>query len=193
MSARPFLGAAAAVAMLAILVAGCHDETPLRLDDEQTLTVMEAGSDRQVPGQLGMTKPQFVKQVSSGDLWVIGLCSEDPLIPRFMVVGRGNANGVGNFEITKTMCLNPATGDATDGVAVLTAANGDELHMVFDGQGVSAAPPTTAFVYVVDGGTGRFVHAQGELRIRTVLTSQSTWTSSGTGWILYEASDRAGR
>ena len=90
------------------------------------------------------------------------------------------------------MCLSTTSGAVTDGVATLTAANGDEIHMLFHGQSQPGAqPPTIDFVYEIVGGAGRFVHALGELDVRTLLTSPSTWTSKGAGWLSYQASDRA--
>lgn len=121
-------------------------------------------------------------------------CDEGAGIPRMWIHGSGNATVVGRLTLRKTMCMNAAAGEVTEGESVLTAANGDEIHLTLHGQALpDPEPPTIDFVYVIDGGTGRFLHAVGALETRTILTSESTWINSGGGWIIYDASDRSGR
>ena len=54
-----------------------------------------------------------------------------------------------------------------DGLIVLTAANGDRLHLTVWSTGFTAPPGTPGWQFTeagtfVDGGSGRFVHAAGE-------------------------------
>jgi len=178
MTIQHWTGAALTVAAFTVLLSGCSDGDPVGIEDAAQAAASTAS-------QLGTHTALPVKQVSSGVLWPIGYCDEDAGVVRLWVEGSGTATHVGQFWIGKSMCLDPATGVATDGDALLTAANGDEIHMVFDGHAVGAEAAAFDFVYVMDGGSGRFADAEGELEIRTVLTSASTWSSSGSGWMSY--------
>jgi hypothetical protein len=137
----------------------------------------------------GVAPVVSLKQTSSGQLISSGSCGAGVLL--VSVPGTGVASHIGRFEIDQTNCLNGTTGAVTNGVATLVAANGDEVHMTYDGQTVALAPQTLDLDYVITGGTGRFASAEGALDMRVILTSPTTWTSTGSGWIQYAASDRS--
>jgi hypothetical protein len=74
-----------------------------------------------------------------------------------------------------------------DGVFVLTAANGDRLHGTEWSTGVTAPPGTPGWQFTeqgtfVDGGTGRFEHAEGEF---TGLVDPVAQTAVYDGWIRF--------
>lgn len=135
-----------------------------------------------------------VKEVSSGTSEIIGWCDPAAGIVLVSAPGSGTATHIGQFRIEHTVCLNLATGEMTDGEATVTAANGDELDMTFHGPPVPAlTPPTWQLSFVVTGGTGRFVQAEGALELRMVKPTDTTWETTGVGWLRYDASDRSGK
>jgi hypothetical protein len=185
-------GIVIAGAALVLLLAGCTDADPVGVPDAAQQTALSPAGALHVTGS-GGAAARPVQQTSTGVLWPIGFCDETAGIARWWVEGSGTASHVGRFSIGKSMCLDPVTGAVTDGYGGLVAANGDRIHMVFTGQMVQPEPPTFALLYHIVGGTGRFENAAGELAVRTMLTSESTWTSSGSGWMSYDASDRSAR
>jgi hypothetical protein len=189
---RQHCGIILAGTALVLLLVGCTDADPVGVPDSVTQTALSAAGALHLPG-IGGAVARPVQQTSTGVLWPIGFCDETAGIARWWIEGSGTASHVGRFNIGKSMCLDPVTGSVTDGDGVLVAANGDRVHMVFTGQVVQSEPPTFELLYEIVGGTGRFENARGELAIRTVLTSESTWTSSGSGWMSYNASDRMAR
>jgi hypothetical protein len=111
-----------------------------------------------------------------------------------LVTGFGTMTHVGRFESEQTACVSLVTGSITDGEAVSMAANGDEVHMTWSGRVVPGVEPQTLeLTYLIDGGTGRFVHAEGMIDFVVVYTSETDWVASGSGWLSYEASDRSDR
>jgi hypothetical protein len=177
---------------LALILAGCTDADPVGVPDAAQQTAVLPASTLHFSSS-GSAAARPVQQTSSGMLWPIGFCDEAAGVARMWIEGSGTASHVGRFSIGKSMCLDPTTGAVTDGDGMLVAANGDRIHMEFIGQLVELEPPTFELLYAIVGGTGRFENAAGELAIRTVLTSETTWTSSGSGWMSYDASDRSVR
>jgi hypothetical protein len=170
----------AVLAAFILLLVSCAEREPTGVEHVADLQpILNAAADR-LP----------VSQSSSGLAYPIGLCGAN--VVRILFEGGGTATHAGRFWIENTVCLDQATGAATDGMAVLTAANSDEVHMTFSGQAV--APTELVLTYVIDGGTGRFAHATGELVVDVFLSADlTTFTSGGAGWVAYEASDRADR
>ena len=131
---------------------------------------------------------------SSGETLPAGWCDQAAGIARSAVSGTGVGRHTGRFQMTATNCLNPVTGIVTGGVATIVSANGDELHMTYTGHVLPGVmPPAFDLSYVITGGTGRFASATGELEVRVQFNSPTTWTSSGSGWLEYDASDRAAK
>jgi hypothetical protein len=131
---------------------------------------------------------------SEGDLVVIGWCDEAAGVFRAAAPGIGTMTHVGRFEVQQDGCVNPVTGAVTDGQGVLTAANGDEIHLAYSG----LVLPGGGFLimelrYVVTGGTGRFTRAEGGVDVRVTYWSETEWTAEGDGWLAYFASDRRDR
>jgi len=129
-----------------------------------------------------------------GESQVIGWCDEAAGVVRVLVTGVGTMPHMGRFWTEQTGCTSLVTGMITDGEAVLFAANGDELYMTWSGHVVPGVEPQTLdLTYVTCGGTGRFLRAEGETQFLVVYSSESDWTAHGSGWLSYEASDRADR
>lgn len=129
-----------------------------------------------------------------GESRIIGWCDEAAGSVLVLVTGVGTMTHVGRFETEQTACNSLVTGSITDGEAVSVAANGDETHMTWSGRVVPGVEPLTLELnYLFDGGTGRFVHAEGAIDFVVVYTSETKWTAHGSGWLSYEASDRSDR
>jgi hypothetical protein len=84
--------------------------------------------------------------------------------------GNGIATHMGktSFEAASTVnfTVQPAT---INGTAILTAANGDELHTSFTGTTATAAGTATGnFVHTITGGTGRFSNASGTFKATSI-------------------------
>lgn len=145
------------------------------------------GMDATVPGTF------TVHQKSSGSSQIIGWCDEAAGVVRSSAPGTGTGTHIGRFEAAQTMCVNTVTGSVTEGVATLTVANGDKIFMTFEGQTV----PVPGFTLGIQlesrtiGGTGRFAGAEGEGTAWVVKPTESSWTSTGTGWLRYTASNRS--
>lgn len=124
-------------------------------------------------------------------------------LPRFFVVqeGSGEATHLGRFDIRITFCIDPTDilDDGTltegesapydDGVGTLTAANGDQLHILIAGAVVPTDEPGYSFEFndpfSFDGGTGRFAGAAGggitnSFVDRTVVPTRTTHVWTGT-------------
>jgi hypothetical protein len=177
------------VVLAVATLAACESATaPSTAVDQSNRAAVLSGS---ASGAAAVSIELKTKQVSSGETLVIGWCDQAGGVLLTAAPGTGTATHIGRFEVQQTQCVNPTTGAATDGVATLTAANGDEIYMTYDGQFVPGEPPTADLFYTVTGGTGRFTHAQGEIEVRVIFTSPSTWVATGSGWISYSASDRS--
>jgi hypothetical protein len=149
----------------------------------------------QVPEHVaGMAAHTFdIKQVSRGTSQAVGWCDEAAGIVRNSAPGTGTMTHIGRFRVEQTVCLNLATGVMTDGEATVIAANGDELYGTWHGTPVPGlTPPTWRLFYVITGGTGRFARAEGGSEMGLVMPTQSTWESTGEGWLRYYATDRSG-
>lgn len=123
----------------------------------------------------------------------LGWCDEAAGVAYSAVPGEGVMTHVGRFDLQQAGCVDLATGAVTDGQGILTAANGDQIHLAFAGSAVNLDPLTYELHYVTTGGTGRFSRAEGESDFVVVYTSATTWIANGGGWIRYAASDRADR
>jgi hypothetical protein len=84
--------------------------------------------------------------------------------------GMGNATHMGRITVEGTECLfmdpsDPSTASSGEGRFVLTAANGDQLHVTYDQTVISFEPPPSPWVLWTTaveaaGGTGRFEDAE---------------------------------
>ena len=191
MSVRATYGVAAIA--LAAFLAGC--ENAAGPDPSGDGAVGAAVAAARAPGATGQTAVEHAVNVFvEGESRVIGWCDEPAGVALVLVTGVGTMTHVGRFETEQTACNSLVTGAITDGEAISVAANGDETHMTWSGRVVPGIEPQTLeLTYLFDGGTGRFVQAEGMIDFVVVYTSETTWTAHGSGWLSYEASDRAKR
>jgi len=81
--------------------------------------------------------------------------------------GSGTATHIGRYTIVNSHCLNPSTGELTDGSFLKTTANGDQLSGTYFGQATVVQSPAPIGTFAVSGsltftgGTGRFANASG--------------------------------
>ncbi len=135
-----------------------------------------------------------VRVVSEGDFVPLGWCDEAAGLLRAAAPAVGTMTHVGRFDLQQAGCIDLATGLITGGQGVMTAANGDEIHVTYSGRILpGVVPQTMELAYVGNGGTGRFAHAASEVSILVIFTSETTWVSEGGGWLSYSASDRSDR
>jgi hypothetical protein len=120
-----------------------------------------------------------------------GVCGEGALGYQYHTF-TGKATHIGRFTMGVGLC---DFGIYYEGTATLTAANGDEIDMVFtDGRVISVAPPfmITRDEFTFTGGTGRFASVSGggyEVVHFDMRVGYGTGTMRGT--ISYNASDRS--
>jgi hypothetical protein len=124
-------------------------------------------------------------------------CDETGLLPVVIYVEQGQATHLGRFTGEARHCTNNETGEFVDGVVVMIAANGDELHGTYAGAFLPDLPDGTSRttgLHEYDGGTGRFANATGDAAegSRFVFTSETEGVIWGTlaGTLSYDASDR---
>jgi hypothetical protein len=94
--------------------------------------------------------------------------------------GGGTTTYLGNYTEHITVQVNVLTGHGI-GAATFTAANGDTLTAIVDGQATPASPGVLSIIeaYTITGGTGRFADATGTFMLESILTP-ATGVSSGT-------------
>lgn len=101
---------------------------------------------------------------------------------------------IGRFGCRKKNGSEPATGRLSEGEAVVTAANGDEIYLTYAGRVLPGVQPQTLeLTYLAVGGTGRFARAEGEIVISVVYSSPTAFVGHGEGSIRSIASDRSER
>ncbi|MBE0568305.1 MAG: hypothetical protein IH577_01330 [Deltaproteobacteria bacterium] len=126
-----------------------------------------------------MTKP--FNAMWSGTLYVSERCADPiltgtPSAPIFQTinVGKGVSTLSGKSDWLSVICgyFTSGTTMAGSGWGIMTAANGDTLHILIESTvDLSTVPPKWAETETVVGGTGRFEGATG------ISESEGTWTS----------------
>lgn len=163
----------AAGALMTLATAGCESPTMSEVRQELDVSIAQARVG-------GSVEAPFKANLYTG---LAGFapdprCGEPPVFLNTQV-GEGEATHLGRFTIEIEFCVDATdllddgtlTGEESapyfDGIGVLTAANGDELHMEIVEGAVLPSPGTEfdfefhdPFSFV--GGTGRFVGASGE-------------------------------
>ena len=102
-------------------------------------------------------------------------------------VGSGHATHLGSYTEVGHVTFAPTTNPnvlAVTGVAVYTAANGDELHAVLSGELNLLTGAVTATV-TYDGGTGRFALASGSASLIGQMLGGGAITVTVSGIIDY--------
>ena len=160
------------VVLLSALPLGCSDNTPL---DPTTSYLRSDGPDGM---PLPVTRP-FLGH------WETTFANFDPVGGTIEITGNGPATHLGLSTFFTVQPLFP--GVPFD--AVLTAANGDELHYVAIGDPGEVPPPDpfsfSGTLVFVPGGTGRFANATGSATFEgtaslVTMTGEVTYTGSIT-------------
>lgn len=108
-------------------------------------------------------KGEYTVQIVSVDL--AGRCAGTSAPLTFNEVGSGHATHLGRFQVVQSFCqASPTALEFTGGLAIFTAANGDQLFDAFEGHVLApTAPNIFPFegTFTFTGGTGRFGGATG--------------------------------
>lgn len=155
-------------ALFAMLAVACSDGGPLAPNDVSEAALrLERTAPTRRPFQ-----GHFAGTLAPGEP-----CGAQPWEMMIQVQGEGIATHLGTTTLDLSACWNYADNLPAGPVsATYTAANGDQVAMTATG----------AFgTYVIDGGTGRFQSAQGELLVTGQIFPDNTWTTQVTGWISY--------
>lgn len=103
-------------------------------------------------------------------------------------VAHGTATHLGRFTSIHRQCVNFETLEFRDGTVTFHAANGDQLHVTFEGFLVPTAEPgVLSFVNPAHavGGTGRFENAEGLLQASGLVNlNDNTFELNVEGYLL---------
>ena len=117
------------------------------------------------------------KGSDSGGFTVPGTCAAG--VFRIDINGTGTATHVGKYAYHADECFDPVA-SAVTGSFTLTAANGDTLSGTYSGPCVGAMCTETA---LIEGGTGRFADAEGQLDVIVLVTGPDTYSETASGTI----------
>lgn len=103
-----------------------------------------------------------------------------------VISGEGTATHIGRSTVTFAICFDLSTGlPIGTATGIVTAANGDEIHVELTGAAIDPDTGEALSFYDVIGGTGRFASADGEITNRGTSNPDGTWSSLGQGWISF--------
>jgi hypothetical protein len=117
------------------------------------------------------------KGSDSGGYTIPGTCA--PGIFRIDISGSGHGTQVGRYSYSASECFDPVA-SAVTGSFTLTAANGDTLSGTYSGPCLGATCTETA---LIEGGTGRFAGAEGQLDVTVLVTGPDTYSETASGTI----------
>lgn len=197
MEARLIAGRLVAALTSVVLVgAGCLDASSRATGPELTVLARHDPTDTTLPFQLSggatLVAQDFAPGFPGGKSDFGGRCSvPSDFVISFEMAATATHLGhlAGDFEHCSQVDSQTGASTLTDGVAVLTAANGDELWATY----MSAEVPEGAFDEMMDfdGGTGRFTNATGEALGRAICNrANGTCEYDARGTLVYDASDR---
>lgn len=127
-----------------------------------------------------------------------GLVTIFPITPgtgTALIEGSGTGTYIGLYTSisTNNYALTSATsGNFTDGIHTVIAANGDELYASYTGSWIVNSEGLYEYTMYMEftGGTGRFEGLTGELTMlvigENISQLQKSLTGEGTGWMLFE-------
>ncbi len=113
----------------------------------------------------------------SGGFTVPGTCA--PGIFQIDINGTGTATLVGKYAYHADECFDPVASTVT-GEFTVTAANGDTIFGTYSGP---CAGDSCAETAAVEGGTGRFEGAKGELEVIVRVTGPDTYSETVSGTV----------
>ncbi len=115
------------------------------------------------------------KGSDSGGFTVPRTCA--PGVFQIDINGTGTATLVGKYAYHADECFDPVA-STVSGNFTVTAANGDTIFGTYSGPCAGNSCAETA---AVEGGTGRFDGAQGELDVTVVVTGPDTYSETVSG------------
>lgn len=163
-----------------VLVPGCTRD-PLSPSSDEALYWSNASRSRD--SNLKAVEKIFKLQ-SEGTL-AISPGADCANLTQITILGTGNATHLGKFELAIVWCTDFMGTNRLIGTQV--DANGDEIYFYAVAFGEDSRGEWTDFVFI--GGTGRFTHASGNLRLYNQVTFTSPqlglYSNSGEGIIRY--------
>jgi hypothetical protein len=127
--------------------------------------------------QLANTRvPTVTRYRAQGTIGTAPRCDDLGLL-YVSLEGEGIESHVGRYTIRNSHCLNPATGEFTEGRFDKVAANRDELSGTYEGTSSVIQAPAPVGVFAIrgqlafTGGTGRFANATGSQEMVGTQTS----------------------
>jgi hypothetical protein len=115
------------------------------------------------------------KGSDGGGYTVPGTCSAG--IYHVVITGVGHGTHVGRYAYDASECYDPVA-NTVSGDFTITAANGDTLFGTYEG---TCAGATCTEAALVDGGTGRFAGAHGQLAVTVLVTGPDTYSETASG------------
>ncbi len=115
------------------------------------------------------------KGSDSGGYTIPGTCA--PGIFQIDINGTGTATQLGEYAYHAVECFDPVA-STVSGEFTMTAANGDTIFGTYSGPCAGNSCAETA---VVQGGTGRFAAAKGQLAVTVTVTGPDTYSEVASG------------
>lgn len=102
-------------------------------------------------------------------------------------IGSGHASHLGEFSVLGLNYFSPPENGSVvvDGDAIMTADNGDQVFVSFDGTVIDLATGAGTGTYVVTGGTGRFAGATGTAPFASTSVAPNGLAVVADGTICY--------
>jgi hypothetical protein len=117
------------------------------------------------------------KGSDSGGYTVPGTCT--PGVFQVVISGTGHGTHVGRYHYDANECYDPVE-NTVNGEFTVTAANGDTLFGIYSG---TCTGNTCGEAAVIEGGTGRFAGAQGQLDVNVIVTGPDTYSETASGTV----------
>lgn len=113
---------------------------------------------------------------------------EDGTLVYAEATGSGYASHIGEMTVLGlSYCAPPENGVLVivDGTGFLTATNGDQIFVSFDGAAIDLATGAGAGTYVVTGGTGQFRGATGRAALSSTPLAPNGFTVVADGTLCF--------
>jgi hypothetical protein len=147
----------ALLVLASMAIIGCSDKTSQEpvsaLSNDTPLPLAKGARFKMTVIGTGAPAPSFVQ------------CTDYPGTVALGGTGSGNSTQLGRFTIIQGHCFNFTTGESKNGIARMTAANGDVLIGGYETVTIRVEYPIAYFegrTWFLPGGTGRFANATGD-------------------------------
>jgi hypothetical protein len=152
-----------ALAQAALLSAGCDRAPSAMTGPDIAFQLQRAATEQEVPFRTSSYLFRAIAAVPEAGC-------DAPGESRRYLTGTGTATHLGSYTVDLSFCAR-AGGILDDGLGTFIAANGDRLHLTFEGTSAFAPPFTLSFSSnaVFTGGIGRFDGASGQAVVTGTL------------------------